>query len=481
MDIPVSEKTLKNLASINVIVGKNGCGKSTILRHLDQHRQNIPELSLVKYIAPERGGNLQSDSRLLDELQNDANWRTNNTRRNRVENFRQISMAEFRLLETLVLRSIESNPAVREDLSFTFDNTLAQINKLLDNIKLVRGSRSGFEIQEKSNTDKRHSDSLSSGESELVTLAIEILSFAYLANHEENKTKKSLLLLDEPDVHLHPDLQDRLMKLLIEATKDKPIITIMATHSTAILGALNQQNAHVYFMKKDQNNLTFLPIDQQLQTILPVFGAHPLSNIFNQNPILLVEGEDDERIWQTVVRQSEGKIKIWPCGVDGIDNLNDYEDRVSALIASVYDDAKAFSLRDRDNDPYEIDDKNYVTRSRLNCYAAENLILSDDVLVSLGTNWEQMKKSISDWLTKNSDHDKYSAMKSFAESFDRQNVKVKDMRLIFIDLAKSNKPWEVVVGQTISKLSASSSREEGSLANFLGEKIVTALNLCSST
>lgn len=479
MDISLNGKNLRNLASINVIIGKNGCGKSTILRHLDQYRQNMPGFSLVKYISPERGGNLQSDSGILDNLQNNIQWGSDVLRRNRVDNFRQISIAEFRLLENLVLRSIESNHMVRQDLSFTFDTTLALINNLLDNIKLVRGSRSGFEIQGTSNTEKRNSETLSSGESELVSLAIQILSFTYQANHEENRTKKSLLLLDEPDVHLHPDLQDRLMKLLIEASKDKPITTIIATHSTAILGALNKANAHVYFMKKDQNELNFISIDQQLQNILPVFGAHPLSNIFNQSPILLVEGEDDERIWQQAVRSSQGKIKLWPCEVGTKDKLDEYEDKVSALIDSVYDDAKAFSLRDRDNDPYEINDKNHITRARLNCYAAENLILSDDVLASLATNWEQMKHSVNGWLIKNPDHDKYSTMKAFAESFDRRNSKVKELRLIFIDLAKSNKPWEVVVGQAIAKLSASSSRTDGTLADFLGEKIVTALNLCS--
>jgi energy-coupling factor transporter ATP-binding protein EcfA2 len=295
-------------------------------------------------------------------------------------------MAEFRLLETLVLRSIESDETIRSDLSFKFDTTLALINDLLDNIKLVRSDKTGFEIKSKNNNQTRDSNTLSSGESELVSLAIEILAFAYQANHVENSSKKSLLLLDEPDVHLHPDLQDRLIKLLVAATKDKPITTIIATHSTAIPGALSRQPAHIHFMKKDQNDLVFIPIDQQLKDILPIFGAHPLSNIFNQNPVLLVEGEDDERIWQQAVRSSQGKINLWPCEVGTKDRLNEYEDKVSALIDSLYDDAKAFSLRDRDDEPYEIDNKPYVTRSRLNCYAAENLILSDDVLASLGTN-----------------------------------------------------------------------------------------------
>jgi hypothetical protein len=62
-----------------------------------------------------------------------------------------------------------------------------------------------------------------------------------------------------------------------------------------------------------QKELGFIPINKTLQDVLPVFGAHPLSNIFNQGPIMLVEGEDDERIWQTAIRSSNGKINTWPC------------------------------------------------------------------------------------------------------------------------------------------------------------------------
>jgi len=43
---------------INFLLGKNGCGKSTVLRRLDEKlRQNGDWF--VKYITPERGGALK--------------------------------------------------------------------------------------------------------------------------------------------------------------------------------------------------------------------------------------------------------------------------------------------------------------------------------------------------------------------------------------------------------------------------------------
>ena len=72
---------------------------------------------------------------------------------------------------------------------------------MLPAVKLV-SSNSGFAVQSKAGS-QIDENSLSSGESELIALAIEVLVFAYQIG--ANK----LLLLDEPDVHLHPDLQQK--------------------------------------------------------------------------------------------------------------------------------------------------------------------------------------------------------------------------------------------------------------------------------
>ena len=137
-------------------------------------------------------------------------------------------------------------------------------------------------------------------------------------------------------------------------------------------------------MTRKDENATFKPVSEIIRTILPIFGAHPLSNVFLEKPLLLVEGEDDERIWQQAVRSSKGRISVWPCAAGDIQSLNDHENAVEEIARAIYDHPIAYSLRDRDDDPYEIDDKSIVKRMRLNCKAAENLLLSDDVLADLG-------------------------------------------------------------------------------------------------
>jgi hypothetical protein len=216
-----------------------------------------------------------------------------------------------------------------------------------------------------------------------------------------------------------------------------------------------------------------------LSDVIPVFGAHPLTNVFNSMPILLVEGEDDVRIWQHAVRSSNGRLRLWPCPAGDVQSLDRYEKVAAEVIAAVYDDAKAFSLRDRDDAPYEIENRPHVKCMRLFCRTAENLILSDDVLSLLGLNWSAFRGRAQEWLENNPIHSQAGLLKAFISSFDRTNADVKGLRMLFMAIAGSNKPWEVAVGQAIAQLDATAPQGEGSLAYMLGKKVVTELKLCS--
>ena len=478
MDLSIKDHQLKDLCSVNVIIGKNGCGKSTLLRFLDQNKNGLKDqVASIKYLTPERGGQLILDAGIANQIPN-VNWLDGTLRRNRAEQFKQISAANFDDLQFNILKKIQDDPVLRAS-DFSFSDILDQMNILLDNVEIVVTDRRLL-FQARVGKVSQTADTLSSGEAELVSLAIEILSFACKVEAKENDNKKHLLLLDEPDVHIHPDLQYKLINFLVKAIKNKPIITIIATHSTAILGALSHEgNGCISFMEKKQKELKFSSIDPTLKDIMPIFGAHPLSNIFNQSPIVLVEGTDEERIWQQAVRSSQGKIKIWPCSTDGIRNMEKYENKANELIGSIYDNAKAYSLRDRDGTDGELQDKEYVIRCRLACYASENLILSNEVLNSLDCSWEILKTKISEWLNCSSNHPQFEKMKEFSDNgFDRKNVDVKDLRNLFMAILGSNKPWEVAVGQEIANLTKESDTEEGSLRAFLSEKLVKNLKLC---
>lgn len=206
--------------------------------------------------------------------------------------------------------------------------------------------------------------------------------------------KENILFLDSPDVHIHPDLQAKLMHFLKGLVDTGKFTVIIATHSTAILGALEDyEHVHFEFMKKGQKDFNFKKVLKEYKSIVPIFGAHPLSNIYCSMPILLVEGEDDVWIWQRAMRTSEGLLKIFPCSTDSVNEMLRYEKMVSEIIDSIYDSGSvmAYSLRDRDETPEgnNLDDYgkfDKIQRFMLGCRCAENLFLSDEVLKKTGTN-----------------------------------------------------------------------------------------------
>lgn len=462
---------LTNLSKINVLLGKNGCGKSSLLKKVEQRLkgQNNGE---ANYVTPERGGTLTYNASVEQNSTNDDNWASGQKRQNQWTQFKAYSISQFRKLELLSLREIEQDQAIRQDLTYNFDTVIQKINNLLTNVRIERTNKGDFEIFHNETNEKLKANQISSGESELIALTIECLTFAKScqSGHE------NILFLDEPDVHLHPDLQANLIKFLIELVDNHDFNIIVATHSTAILGALLDYSDSTFaILRNGSTDAEFKEISEMYRTILPIFGAHPLSNLFDQNPIILVEGEDDVRIIQQALRTSNGQLKMYPCSVGGNGSLPDYENAVIEIINGVYDDAKAYSLRDRDDGDEGITDSPPLVRYKTSCRAAENLILSDEVLQNLGTTWADLEASIDNWLSNFNSHSKHGVMTDFKNGgFDRKGFDLKEIRNVLVGLTPSSKPWEVAVGQVIGKVATDEIPKdlgENKACNYLGNKL----------
>ena len=461
--------TLQDLNLVNIIMGKNGCGKSSLLKQIQQSIEGDEEFGHSKYITPERAGTLNHDPHTEHSVNSNQRWLPGQLRRNQFGKFKEQSVLQFRKLELLSLREIESDSAIRNNHDYTFQTIVSKINSLLDNIE-IRREGSDFSIYRIGGDSKINAIDISSGESELISLGIEFLVFS----KETQKDKENILFLDEPDAHLHPDLQQRLAIFLKGLVSESNFRVILATHSTSFLAAFDtHEGVSVSFMTAAQNELKFEKISNAYRKILPIFGAHPLSNIFNEAPVFLLEGEDDVRIWQQAVRSAQGRLKLYPCSTGSIDKMNEYEMKARQVLEAVYDDARAFSLRDRDvTEQEEIEDLPPVVRMRLSCRAAENLILSDEVLAKLGTDWTTVVGKIELWLEHNPDHLHFEPMQSFKNnSYDRKHADLKDIRNDLMGIIESNKPWEIVVGQTIAHISCVDKPADHSLQDYLGVKL----------
>ena len=461
-----TEELLK-AAKFTVFIGKNGAGKSTLLRSM-----NSGQTPNFKYISPERGGTLRYDPGVDNNIASNENWLKDTRQTNRFEQFRQQSAAQFRNLETAVLREIEKDKEKRGNFSYTFDAILDQINELLPAIRMIRNDKGGFSIQTKLG-QQLDEGSISSGESELIALAIEVLVFSRLS------IPNKVILLDEPDVHLHPDLQQRFTYFVETIANEHDLRVVIATHSTAIIGAFSKdaELQIIPIIKRNQTEFWSFSRTEVSESILPIFGAHPLSSAFNKSPVILVEGEDDRRVIEQIVRSSNGKFSISPCAVGGVTELARWEDWLNKFLPALYDSSKAFSLRDHDdaqND--DLNDLEHVCRLRLSCYAMENILLSDQVLENFGFDSASFKLTLQTRTEKFPDHKYTPNLSELLKDFEnRKNISIKDVRNIIVAELGSNKQWEVIVGQSIAANINVTNQNVHSIQSYIGPKILTSL------
>ncbi len=158
--------------------------------------------------------------------------------------------------------------------------------------------------------------------------------------------------------------------------------------------------------------------------------------------------------------------------------MHAYEQEVVRIINAVYEDARGYSLRDRDETDGELDDEPPLFRMKLACRNAENLILTDEVIDSCGLNWQEVETRLSDWISNNEGHEKHGVALKFQEGgYDRFSGDLKEIRNLLVGvILSSGKSWEVLVGKAIANLSGSSGEPgEHSVERYLGSKVIRHL------
>jgi len=476
-ELRVAGAIATEIGNINILLGRNGAGKSRFLRKLDEAFTNDENVN-ARYISPERAGVFQRDGSVLTQMERNVTWLSQVRRKNQADNFKAASAHLLREVETAYLRRLQDTPEIRFDPSKDFrTDRLERINSLIPNI-IIEQEGSNFVFRSLSG-ELIAPDQISSGESESVSLAAEIMYFFETLDFN----KFNLLLLDEPDVHLHPDLQARLVYFLIQHLEDlsednrNSVAILIATHSTPLVSVFASSDIARIGTKKFEDDLVqFKLVDENIKKAAPFFG-HPLSLTLSNDVMLILEGEDDERVWQQASRSSNCRINVFPVLAQSVDVQGDMERFCETLLTAIYDHPIAYSIRDGDGVIEELEPIGPVIRFRLRCYAIENALVSDECLALLGCTWAEFQQLANAWLTQNSEHRDAELMRQLIQSDDRlRHQKIKKIRQLICGIAGSNKPWEVLIGQSIAQLRAEHIVDEGfHLVSFLGVELVNTI------
>lgn len=314
-------------------------------------------------------------------------------------------------------------------------------------------------------------DELSSGETQILTLALDILTIVGIWDVLGTTTR--LLLVDEPDAHIHPDLQIRFADFLIGVTERFKLQVVVATHSTTLLAALGQfakSDASVLYLDRRTDTFDAEPFTDILRELSACLGGHALMGPLFGTPLLLVEGDDDYRIWSQVPRHHVVNISVIPCGGDKIKKYQRSLERIFSALREDPTTQSGYALIDRDKGKptAATTPQQHIKYIQLVCLESENLYLTDEVLALFETDWPTAQAKIA------AEADKFgqkAAQLKTAGTWDRRNV---DLKSVIEQLATILDPkrvhWTLRVAKVIGE-----KRPVGSIGDFLGREVIEAL------
>lgn len=454
---------LQSLRSITVIFGKNGSGKSLLLRAWrDIDRQNS------HYVVPERAGEIEyQPSQLMTQL--DPVQRGSESSRNFGGQYRQQVVARIQAYfaargnfrgDTLPTRPEE----IEALLSSLLPDFILKLNAEKAPPYVLERAKDGSAVG--------GIDQLSSGETQILTLAIDILTIVGIWDIKGNATR--LLLIDEPDAHIHPDLQVRFADFLVTVATRFDLQIVIATHSTTLLAALGQfakGDAGVLYLDRTKDTFTTEPFSEVLREVSACLGGHALMGPLFGSPLLLVEGDDDYRIWSQVPRHHVVNFSVIPTGGDEIKRYQRSLEKVFAALREEGASASGFALIDRDKGkpvPSAEVPQNHIRFVQLECHESENLYLADEVFTLLGTDWAAAAAKI---VAEADNYGQKAAKLKTAAGWDRKNEDIKD---VIEQLEKILDPkrvhWTLRVAKVIGE-----SRPSGQIGDFIGSEVVEAL------
>ena len=186
---------------------------------------------------------------------------------------------------------------------------------------------------------KLKTDTLSSGEREVVNIVFDFL----LRNPSD-----CIIMFDEPELHLHPELSYRLLQTLSSVGSNNQFI--FSTHSPEIISA-SLENTVVFVkpvQERHENQAVVVHRDDATHHALQTLGQS-IGVISLGRKLVLIEGNDaslDKQTYGAILRSRFPDLILVPVG--GRDSLRSFDDIRDSIIGKTIWGVEFFLLCDRD-------------------------------------------------------------------------------------------------------------------------------------
>jgi len=386
-----------SVPSVMIIAGINGSGKSTLLYSIKTKDCTLDHTGKFLYIPPHRGWSRQSiqarflweqrqsyeDATSLDSLRGSDGVRITSAKRTADSSDESTKFIKFSLCQMEIHRQTAiakrfDNKKKGEELDFPdIYQPLKELTKTLlphlefvgvnlekmNDVRCIWKRAEGIDINVGTPIEI-DIDDLSSGEKEIFTLFMPFIEQQIERKLLELQNKSSevspsdiTVLIDEPELHLHPILEARVLDYIRKIVSKDSIQFVITTHSPTILNSANFDELYLLSPKKEPvtNQLKKLTNDEQRLEALRILcgDTYPLTASRN---LLCIEGElpedeptkpPDKKLYEILCPEISNNVVI-PLG--GKQTVIESARRLRANIQKDIPEIKVFALVDRDQD-----------------------------------------------------------------------------------------------------------------------------------
>jgi len=169
----------------------------------------------------------------------------------------------------------------------------------------------------------------------------------------------SIVVLDEPETYMHPDMQRRLLTLLRRGTYEQVIIS---THSPELIS--DARPTELLPVNKGSARASFASSIPEAQQVINRVGSRyniELARLVGSRKLLLLEGRDDKEylglLYEALFPAAEGQLDLIPSlpigGWDGFDAATQF----AAALCQQQKNMRVYCFLDRDHHAMEEIDK----------------------------------------------------------------------------------------------------------------------------
>ena len=139
-------------------------------------------------------------------------------------------------------------------------------------------------------------NSLSAGQKSIIHLIFEA--------YGRDDVKGGLIVIDEPEIHLHYQFQSKYLKILENLAKEQKIQCILVTHSEGFISDDTIKYIKRFSLNEERNSVMYVPeITEYQKGLIKILNNTQAARVLFLNKVLLVEGQDDEYFFRDVVKR----------------------------------------------------------------------------------------------------------------------------------------------------------------------------------